>query len=121
MIGFLKKQRGSSILGLALDGSRLEGTVLRRTNGSLQVRQTLSVSLALNPLTGDPELVGREIRNHLDQAGIRERRCAGCVPCRSALSVRTKVPDLAAGGTATFPEPEAWRGLPCSPGALSRA
>jgi len=81
MMEFLQKKRApSSMLGLALDGGRLEGVVLRRTNGSLHVLKQFGVSLALNPLTGDPELVGREIRNHLDQAGIRERRCAVCVP-----------------------------------------
>ena len=112
MIDFLKKQRGSSILGLALDGSRLEGAVLRRTNGSLQIRQTLAVSLALNSLTGDPELVGREIRNHLDQAGIRERRCVVCVPLSLALVLHTKVPDLPEADVKSFLEIEAERGLP---------
>ena len=65
-IDLLKRQRLSGVLGLALDGSRLDGVVLRRTNGALHVQQTFSVSLSLDPLTNDPELVGREIRNHLD-------------------------------------------------------
>src|SRR5947208_13353048 len=69
----LKRQRLSSLLGIALDGSRLDGLVVRRTNGSLEVQQSFSVSLSLDPLTADAELVGREIRNHLDAAGIRER------------------------------------------------
>ena len=69
-----KRQRLSSLLGLALDGSRLDGVVLRRTNGSLQVQQSFSVTLSLDPLTAAPELVGREIRNHLEAAGVRERR-----------------------------------------------
>ncbi len=49
-----KKRVPSSILGLALDGNRLEAVVVRRLNGSLQVQQTLGVTLALSPLTGDP-------------------------------------------------------------------
>src|SRR5438105_11134849 len=69
----LKAKRTSSVLGLVLDGSRLDGVVVRRPNGSLQLHQTFSVSLSLDPLTADPELVGREIRNHLDNAGVRER------------------------------------------------
>ena len=32
-INFGKRKRLTSLLGLALDGSRLEGVVLRRTNG----------------------------------------------------------------------------------------
>ncbi len=53
----VRKQRLSSLLGLALDGSRLEGVVLRRTNGSLEAQQSFSVTLSLDPLTNDPELV----------------------------------------------------------------
>ena len=66
MIELFKSKRASSILGLALDGNRLEAVVLRRSNGTLQVRQTLSAPLALSPLTDDAELAGREIRNALD-------------------------------------------------------
>jgi hypothetical protein len=120
MIEFIKKKRmPSSILGIALDGSRLECVVARRTNGSIQVLKSINVSLALNPLTGDPELVGREIRNHLDQAGIRERRCAVCVPLNWALTVHTKVPDLPEADVASFLEIEAERGFPYGPDTLS--
>ena len=67
MIQFLQRRRApSSVLGLALDGNRLEGAWLRRSNGSLRLQKAFAATLALNPLTGDPELVGREIRNHLD-------------------------------------------------------
>ena len=93
MINLLRTKRApSSVLGLALTGSRLEGVVLRRSNGSLRVQKTFAASLALNPLTGDPELVGREIRNHLEQAGVRERRRAVCIPLGWALVLQTKVP-----------------------------
>ena len=91
MMNLLRSKRApSSVLGLALTGSRLEGVVLRRSNGSLRVLKTFAASLALNPLTGDPELVGREIRNHLEQAGVRERRCAVCIPLGWALVLQTK-------------------------------
>jgi hypothetical protein len=39
-INFRKSKRLTSLLGLTLDGSRLEGVVLRRTNGSLQLLQS---------------------------------------------------------------------------------
>ena len=120
MMEFIRKKRApSSMLGLALDGGRLEGVVLRRTNGSLHVLKQFGVSLALSPLTDDPELVGREIRNHLDQAGIRERRCAVCVPLGWALTVQTKVPVLPEADVAGFLEIEAERGFPYGPETLS--
>jgi hypothetical protein len=111
MIDFFKKQRASSILGLTLDGNRLEAVVLRRANGSLQVRQMVVASLALSPLTGDPELVGREIRNHLDQAGIHERRCVVCLPLGMVLMLQTKLPDLPEADIESFLQIEAERGF----------
>src|SRR5579862_9511427 len=112
MIDFFKPKRASSVLGLSIDGNRLEAVVVRRNNGSLQVQQTLSAPLALSPLSGDPELVGREIRNHLDQAGIRERRCAVCLPLNWVLTVQTQIPDLPEEDVASFLQIEAVRGFP---------
>ena len=89
-----KAKKLTSVLGLALDGGRLEGVVLKRTNGSLQQAQTFSVALALDPLTAAPELVGQEIRNHLDAAGVREKYCVVGLPLRWVLTAQTELPDL---------------------------
>ncbi len=118
MIKLPKKQRASSVLGLSLDGNRLEGVVLRRTNGSLVLQKTISASLSLDPLTNDPELVGREIQNHLEKAGIRERRCAVCVPLNWVLTLQTKLPDLPEADVSGFLQIEAERGFPYGPDAL---
>ena len=107
----LKRKRLSGLLGLALDGSRLDGVVLRRTNGSLQVQQSFSVSLSLDPLTADAELVGREIRNHLDAAGVRERRCVLGLPLKWALATHVELPELPAADVASFLQIEAERGF----------
>lgn len=112
MIALLKKQRLSSILGLSLDGGSLEGVVLRRTNGSLEIGKSFSTPLSLDPLTNEPELVGREIRNHLDKAGIRERRCAVCLPLNWALTQQTKLPALPEADIDNFLQIEAERGFP---------
>src|SRR5438105_4977218 len=108
-----KSRRLSSLLGLALDGSRLDGVVLRRSNGSLEVLQSFSVALSLDPLTADSELVGREIRNHLDAAGIRARRCVVGVPLKWALTTHAEVPDLPEEDLPGFLQIEAERGFPC--------
>ena len=111
MIDLLKKQRASSVLGLTLDGNRLEAVVLRRSVGALQLQQTATAALALSPLGGDPELVGREIRNHLDQAGIRERRCVVGLPLSWVLTLQVKVPDLPEADIEGFLQIEAERGF----------
>jgi hypothetical protein len=109
----LKRQRLSSLLGLALDGSRLDGLALRRTEGALHTQQTFSVSLSLDPLTNDPELVGREIRNHLDAVGVRERHCIVGLPLKWALTTHIELPELPEADVAGFLQIEAERNFPC--------
>jgi hypothetical protein len=118
MIDLFKSKRGASVLGVALDGNRLEAVVLRRANGSARVRQFVSADLALSPLTDDPDLVGREIRNHLDQAGVRERRCAVCLPLGWLLTLQTKLPELPEAERDSFLQLEAERGFHSGPEAL---
>jgi hypothetical protein len=106
-----KRQRPSTVLSLALDGSRLDGVVLRRTNGSVQLLQSFSATLSLDPLTADAELVGREIRNHLDQAEVRERNCIVCLPLKWAMTTHTEIPDLPEADVPGFLQIEAERGF----------
>jgi len=112
-INFGKRRRLTSVLGLALDGSRLEGVALRRTNGALQLHQVFSVTLSLDPLTAAPELVGREIRNHLDAAGVHERHCVLGVPLKWTLTAHTELPPLPEADAASLLQLEAERGFPC--------
>src|SRR5277367_4036051 len=117
----LKRQGHSSVLGLALDGSRLEGVVLRRTNESLELQQSFSVTLSLDPLTAAPELAGREIRNHLDAAGVRERNCIVGLPLKWALMAHAEVPQIPEADLPGFLQIEAERGFPCDISTLRYA
>jgi hypothetical protein len=104
-----KRKRLASLLGLTLDGSHLEGVVLRRTNGSLQLLKSFSAVLTLDPLTAAPELVGREIRNALDAAGVRERNCIVGVPLKWAHAGQTELPQLPEADAASLLQMEAER------------
>ncbi len=112
-INFSRRKKLTSLLGLVFDGSRLDGVVLRRTNGSLQLQQSFSATLSLDPLTAAPELVGREIRNQLDAAGVRERRCVVGVPLKWMLTAQTELPPLPEADAASLLQLEAERGFPC--------
>lgn len=112
-INFGRRKRLSGLLGLSLDGSRLEGVVVRRNNGSLRILQNFSATLSLDPLTAAPELVGREIRNHLEAAGIRERHCVVCLPLKWVLTAFTELPPLPEADAASLLQLEAERGFPC--------
>jgi Tfp pilus assembly protein PilN len=114
-------KNATSLLGLALDGSRLEGVWLKRAGDALQVAGSLNVTLTLDPLTAAPELVGREIRNHLDAAEIRERRCMVGLPLKWALVAQAKLPPLATADAASFLQLEAERSFPCDVATLITA
>lgn len=117
-LDFLKHRTPSSLLGLALDGSRLEGVALRRTNGALQVTHTFRANLSLDPLTSEPELVGRDILNHLEAAGVRERHCVVAVPLPWALTAYARIPQLPESDIPGFLQLEAERGFPTDLTAL---
>ncbi len=108
---FRKSKKLTTLLGLALDGSKLDGLVLKRTKGSLAVLQKFSAKLALDPLTAAPELVGREIRNHLDAAGVRERDCVVGVPVKWILTAQTELPPLPEVDAKSLLQMEAERGF----------
>ena len=115
-------QKTNSLLGLVLDGTRLEFVAAKRTNGSIEVRKAGSVSLTLDPLTNDPELVGAELRKHLVAAGLRDRRCVVGVPLNWALTLSVKVPaGLSPEDVQALLAMEAERGFPYAPETLMLA
>jgi hypothetical protein len=116
-----KRRIGSSLVGIALDGHRLEAVVARRSGDTFRVQQSTAASLELNLLTNDPLLVGREIRNHLDRAGIEERQCAVCLPLDWALTLHIPVPEMPAEDVEAFLDTEAERGFPFAPDTLAIA
>ena len=119
MKNLLNYRRGSSLLGLSFEGDRLEGVHLQSANGAAKIAQTMSAPLSLDVLNAEPELIGREIRNHLDAAEIRERRCVVCLPLQWALTVQVKVPPLGEEDAANFLLIEAERGFPAAHETLS--
>ena len=116
-----RPQKLTALLGLTLDGSRLEGVVLRRTNGSLALVRRFTANLTLDPLTAAPELVGREIRNHLDAAEIKERHCLLGLPLKWVLTAHTELPPLAPADAASLLQVEAERAFHHDPATLQLA
>jgi hypothetical protein len=114
----LQRRESPVLLGLALDGSRLEAVLVRRSNGSAELVKSLSVTLALDPLTNEPELVGQEIRNHLETAGIRERRCVVGIPLKWALTLSLALPEIPDEDVSEFLQIEAERSFSIDPESL---
>lgn len=107
-----KPRKPSVVLGLVFDRGRLEGAVVRKSGANLQVLRSFQAPLTLDPLTNDPELVGREIRNQLNSAGIREKRCVAALPLGWVLTLQTSVPEIPEEDVAAFLDVQAERGFP---------
>jgi hypothetical protein len=115
------KKRAQSVLGLILHDGQLRAFHMTRARGRAEVVKAASAPLTLDLLHPEAELVGREIRNHLEAAGIREKHCVVGIPPRWVMSQHTKVPALEADDTASFLQIEAEKGFPVDPANLQIA
>ncbi|MBI1841714.1 MAG: hypothetical protein HYR88_12800, partial [Verrucomicrobia bacterium] len=113
------KRRSNSVLSLCFDGSRMDGVTLRRSNGSAEVTAVINANLSLNLLSHEPELVGQEIRQQLQAAGVRERRCVVALPQNWALTMQVDVPDLPDADLESFFQMEGERGFSTGPDAIA--
>jgi hypothetical protein len=116
----LKKQQ-QSVLGLSLGHGQLRAAVVSRSKGACEVVKTASAPLALDLLHPEAELIGREIRNQLDAAGIHERDCVIAVPSQWVMSQHARLPDLAPEDVDSFLQLEAEKGFPCDVAQLQIA
>jgi hypothetical protein len=112
---WFQKQRPTTVLGLSLDGTRLDGVVVRRTNGSAQVARSCALQLTQDVLAHDTETAAREIREQLDKQEIHERRCTVCLPLSWVLAVSSPMPDLPEEDLSEFLVLEAERAFPYPP------
>lgn len=117
-LDLLLQKRGSAVVGMTLDGGRLEVVWLKRTNGSVLPVKQFAAALSLDPLTNEPQLVGREIRNLLETQGVKERRCVFGLPLKWALTAHTQIPELPEADIPSFLQIESERGFPCDVATL---
>jgi hypothetical protein len=116
----LKKQQ-QSVLGLSLGQGQLRAVLVSRSKGAAEVVKTASATLALDLLHPEAELIGREIKNHLDAAGIHERSCVIAVPANWVMSQHSRLPDLPPEDVDSYLQLEAEKGFPCDVSQLQIA
>lgn len=109
---WISKKRLQSVLGISLDGHRLCAAHVRRTKNAVEVLKSTSATLTLDASHQEIELVGREIRNVLDAAGLSERNCIAAVPVSWLMSHSAKLPELSREDAQSFLDLEAERSFP---------
>ena len=90
----MSSRRYTTLLGIAFEGEGFSASLLRRNGGQPHVRQAFSAPLSLDPLSGDPDLVGLEIKNLLKEKRVRARACVVCIPLQWVFCFRTTVPEM---------------------------
>lgn len=112
------KKRLQSVVGITIVGGQLRAAQVARAKAAVAVLRSASAPLALDLLHPEPELVGRELRNHLDSAHIRERHCVVALPDSWVMSHHVSVPELGPEDTASLLQIEAEKNFPCAPEEL---
>ncbi|MBL9128063.1 MAG: hypothetical protein JNL97_10470, partial [Verrucomicrobiales bacterium] len=112
---FWKKRPGTTVLGVAFEHDRIEVVEVRRTNGSSEIRRTATLPLESDPLSASSDTLGRLLRTRLDEAGIRETRCAVSLPPHAGSLLNVDVPDLPDADRKSFLDLEAERGFAQGP------
>ena len=115
---FSAKKRLQSVLCLSLNDGQLRAAQVARARNAVAVLRSTTASMALDILHPEPELVGRELRNHLEAAQIRERHCVVALPPAWIMSQHAAVPELSPEDSASLLQIEAEKGFPCSPEEL---
>ena len=115
----MKLSHSTSLVGIALDTECMSVAHLRRNGDAPTLGRVFTTRLALDVLTAEPDLFGREVREHLVAAGIRERHCVVCLPVTWALSLCTSTPELSEADTRDFLALQAEREFLMSPAGLA--
>lgn len=116
-----KHRRLNSVLGLALAHGQLQAKHVARAKRGVEVVRSAAATLSLDILHPETELVGREIRNHLEAGGVRERHCIVALPASWIMTQHTRLPELAPEDADSLLQIEAEKAFPCDPAQLQIA
>ncbi len=112
----MKHKKLISLLGIEITADRLRVVEARTQGGErIAVAREMDVALSLNPFSAEPELMGREIRAHLDAAGIRARACVLCLPADNLLVHRIDLEGVPESDVESLFSLEAERAFPLPP------
>lgn len=78
---------------MAFEDGMLTAMEIHGAQDKWEVKGSLREPLSQNILTGNADLVGAEIRKHLENAGIRERRCVVCIPLSWSYFLHLDLPE----------------------------
>ena len=109
---WIQRRGADALVVLSFDSGQLHAMMVRKgtpaNGGGASVPLNFTVSLD----SGDPEILGQELRQQLEAAGIRERGCVVSLPPEWIFTRLTALPDLSEEDRQSFLELDAERGFP---------
>ena len=118
---WVAKKRLQSVIAISVVHGQLRVAHAARAKNAVAVLHAAGATLTLDLQHPEPELVGQEIKNHLDTCGIRERHCVVALPADWVMTQHTRVPELSPEDTASLLLIEAEKGFPSNPDELQIA
>ena len=118
---WVAKKRLQSVIAISVVHGQLRVAHAARAKNAVAVLHAAGATLTLDLQHPEPELVGQEIKNHLDTCGIRERHCVVALPADWVMTQHTRVPELSPEETASLLLIEAEKGFPSNPDELQIA
>ncbi|MBP7141875.1 MAG: hypothetical protein KBA71_08195 [Opitutaceae bacterium] len=103
--------RTTSLLSLVFDQTGIHAAHASLVRDQIETHPVDPLSIDLR--TGDPTALGKQLGAHLDQAGIREKRCIVALPTEWFMTVSTALPDLPQADLDSLLQIEAEGGFPC--------
>lgn len=94
-----KSQKHASLLGITFEGGAMMAIELRRREERCETGAILRETLSQDVLSGNPELLGAEIRKILEDADVREKRCVLSLPLSWVYIIHQDIPEA-------LPEPD---------------
>ncbi len=107
-----KSSHRKNILSLAFDEGKLDVSLLHRNGSGPLLKQAGKAALSLDILKDDSDLVGQEIRNRLDELGIKENHCLICLPVYWVMSHQIELPEMSAEDERNYIQLNAEREFP---------
>jgi len=108
-----------AFLVLAFEPGHLRAALVRRGKSAPPEVRVFSAPLTLDLLHPEPDLVGREIRNQLEAAGVAERQVVIALPPAWVMTLPVAIPaGLAGDDLDGFLQLAAERGFPSAPEEL---
>lgn len=115
------KKRLQSVIALSVTDGQLCVAHAARAKQAVAVLKSLTAPLTLDLLHPEIELIGREIKNHLEAGGIREHRCVVALPPSWVMTQHSKLPELSPEDVSSLLRIDAEKGFPCDPDELQIA